>query len=89
MGIGAPADRGQGYGTQVLAMLMVYAFDELNLYRLTAHVPEYNARAMRFFERAGFEPEVWRRKALARGGRRWDLIHLGILQDEWERNHDG
>ena len=89
IGIGAPADRSQGYGSQVLAMLLVYAFDELNLHRLTVQVPEYNADALRFFQRAGFSEEVRRRKALARDSRRWDLIHLGLLHNDWERNENG
>ena len=89
MGIGSPADRGQGYGAQVLAMLLVYSFDELNLHRLTVHVPEYNAGARRFFQRAGFNEEVRRRKALARGGRRWDFLQLGLLRVDWERMENG
>ncbi len=89
IGIGTAADRGQGYGSQVLAMLLVYAFDELNLYRLTAQIPEYNTGALRFFQRAGFREEVRRRQALARGGRRWDLIHLGLLRDEREGKTNG
>lgn len=89
IGIGAPEDRGQRYGTQVLGMLLVYAFDELNMHRLTAVVPEYNAGALRFFQRVGFKEEVRRREALARGSQRWDLIHLGLLSDEWERQENG
>jgi RimJ/RimL family protein N-acetyltransferase len=89
IGIGAPVDRGQGYGSQVLAMLLVYAFDELNLYRLTVLVPAYNAGALRFFQRVGFTEEVRRRQALSRGGSRWDFLHLGLLREGWERNENG
>jgi len=86
MGIGDPQDRKQGYGRQALSLLLRYAFNELNLYRLTALVPEYNNDALRFFEMAGFVIEVRRRQALNRDGRRWDLLHLGLLQEEWEKN---
>lgn len=86
MGIGDPQDRKRGYGRQALSLLLRYAFDELNLYRLTALVPEYNAAALRFFEKAGFVIEVRRRQALNRDGRRWDLLHLGLLQEEWAQN---
>jgi RimJ/RimL family protein N-acetyltransferase len=86
MGIGDPQDRKQGYGRQALSLLLRYAFDELNLYRLTALVPEYNRDALRFFEKAGFVIEVRRRQALNRDGRRWDLLHLGLLQEEWAQN---
>ena len=86
MGIGDPQDRKQGYGRQALSLLLRYAFDELNLYRLTALVPEYNNDALRFFEIAGFVIEVRRRQALNRDSRRWDLLHLGLLQEEWAQN---
>ncbi len=61
-----------------------YAFDELNLYRLTALIPEYNAAAGIFFRRFGFVEEVRRRKALERDARRWDLLHYGLLAKEWK-----
>jgi hypothetical protein len=86
MGIGDPQDRQKGYGRQALNLLLRYAFDELNLYRLTALVPEYNTGALSFFVKAGFVIEVRRRQALNRDGRRWDLLHLGLLQDEWAQN---
>jgi RimJ/RimL family protein N-acetyltransferase len=41
---------------------------------------------LRFFEKAGFIVEVRRRQALNRDGRRWDLLHLGLLQQEWAQN---
>jgi RimJ/RimL family protein N-acetyltransferase len=84
LGIGEANDRGHGYGTEALGLLMRFAFDELNLYRLSAMVPEYNTTALRLFERAGFVEEVHRRQALQRDGRCWDLIHVGILRDEWQ-----
>jgi RimJ/RimL family protein N-acetyltransferase len=83
LGIGDPSDRLKGYGSEALGLLLRYAFDELNLYRLSAVVPEYNNPALHVFCKAGFVEEVRRRQAVNRDGRRWDLIHLGILQDEW------
>ena len=83
LGIGDPADRRQGYGSAVLRMLMRFVFNELNLFRLGANVPEYNTGALRLFEKAGFTQEVRRRQALNRDGRRWDLLHMGLLREEW------
>jgi len=84
LGIGDPKDRCHGYGTEALNMVLRYAFFELNLFRLTAIVPEYNQAALRLFHKAGFVEEVRQRQALSRDGRRWDLIHLGILRQEME-----
>jgi RimJ/RimL family protein N-acetyltransferase len=85
MGIGDPNDRGKGYGTEALQMLLRYAFDELNLYRLAAVTVDYNIGAIRFFERAGFDVEVRRRQAAQRDGRRWDVILMGLLCGEWKQ----
>src|SRR5258708_14868456 len=53
LGIGAPADRGQGYGTEAAGLIVRYAFDELWLHRLGAATYEYNPGAMRFLGRQG------------------------------------
>jgi RimJ/RimL family protein N-acetyltransferase len=84
LGIGDPADRGRGLGSETLQMLLRYAFTELNLFRLSAVIAEYNPIALRLFKKSGFVEEVRRRQALNRDGRRWDVIQLGILRAEWE-----
>jgi RimJ/RimL family protein N-acetyltransferase len=82
-GIGSAQDRSQGLGTETLQILLRYAFDELNLYRLTAMVQEYNQAAIALLHKAGFMEEVRRRQCLLRDNRRWDLINFGLLQSEW------
>jgi RimJ/RimL family protein N-acetyltransferase len=83
LGIGDSKDRGRGFGSEALRLLLRYAFAELNLYRLGATIAEYNPIGLHMFVKAGFVEEVHRRQALNRDGRRWDLIHVGILKDEW------
>jgi RimJ/RimL family protein N-acetyltransferase len=87
LGIGDPDDRGKGYGSEALALMLNYAFEELNLSRLTAVIPEYNRVASQMFEQAGFVEEVRRRQAIHRYRRRWDVIHMGILKTEWEEKN--
>ena len=82
-GIGAAEDRRKSYGTQALRMLLRFAFTELNLFRVTAIVPEYNEGAAALLQKFGFVQEVCRRKSLERDGRRWDLYVFGLLNDEW------
>ena len=84
IGIGAAEDRRKGYGTQALQMLLRFAFAELNLFRVSAIVPEYNVGAIALMKRFGFVQEVSRRKSLERDGRRWDLYVFGLLRDEWQ-----
>jgi RimJ/RimL family protein N-acetyltransferase len=83
LGIGDSGDRRKGYGTDAMKLLLRYAFTELNLFRLSALIPEYNPGARRLFQKAGFVDEVRRRQALNRDGRFWDLFHVGLLRDEW------
>lgn len=83
LGIGSPADRRRGYGTQALRMLLRFAFSELNMFRVTAYVQEYNEGALALLNKFGFMEEVRNREALEREARRWDLIVLGLLKDEW------
>jgi RimJ/RimL family protein N-acetyltransferase len=86
LGIGAAEDRRKGYGSQALRMLLRFAFAELNLFRVSAIVPEYNEGAVRLLKKYGFVQEVCRRRSLERDGRHWDLFVFGLLNDEW-RNH--
>lgn len=78
-------DRDQGYGTEVLSLILRYAFDELNLFRVEAMVGEYNSRALEWLAGAGFVVEVRNRQAIVRGGRCWDRIEVGLLRSEWKR----
>lgn len=85
LGIGAAEDRGQGYGAEALRLALAFAFDELNLHRLSAGTFEYNTGALRFLEQAGFRVEVRKRQAIHRDGRRWDELTLGLLREEWPK----
>jgi RimJ/RimL family protein N-acetyltransferase len=83
IGIGDPAYRGRGYGQDALRLILNYAFNELNLYRVGLTVMAYNAVAIKAYERAGFVREGATRGAVQRDGARHDLLHFGILRDEW------
>jgi RimJ/RimL family protein N-acetyltransferase len=89
LGIGAAEDRRKGYGTQALQMLLRFAFAELNLFRVSAMVPEYNEAALALLKKFGFVQEVCRRKALERDGQRWDLYVFGLLSEEWQGQAKG
>jgi RimJ/RimL family protein N-acetyltransferase len=80
---------GQGYGTEAMQLGLQFAFTELNLRRVTLTVFEYNPRAIRSYEKAGFRHEGRCRQALCREGRRWDVLYMGILREAWlERQID-
>ncbi len=83
IGIGQKDDWGKGYGTDAMRIILRYAFAELNLRRVTLDVFEYNQRGVRSYEKAGFTVEGRMREMIFREGRRWDLIFMGILREEW------
>ena len=83
LGIGERDFWGKGYGTDVMKVILRYAFTELNLQRLTLTVFEYNPRAVRAYEKTGFRHEGRLRQFLNREGRRWDMLFMGILRHEW------
>ena len=84
LGIGSARDQRKGYGSQALGMLMRFPFAELNLFRLSARIPEYNLAAISLFSKFGFAEEIRRRQALDRDGRRWDMLVFGLLNSEWK-----
>jgi RimJ/RimL family protein N-acetyltransferase len=74
---------GKGYGTDAMRVMLRYAFNELNLRRVGLIVFEYNMRAIRSYEKAGFRPEGRERQRILRDGKRWDFLHMGVLREEW------
>jgi RimJ/RimL family protein N-acetyltransferase len=89
IGIGERRDWGKGYGTDAMRLILRYAFDELNLHRVSLGVFEFNPRAIRSYEKAGYTVEGRERGFVHRDGRRWDVIAMGILRSEWEAlQHD-
>jgi RimJ/RimL family protein N-acetyltransferase len=83
IGIGEREFWGRGYGTDAMKVILRYAFQELNLRRVSLDTFEYNPRAIHSYEKAGFVHEGRARRFLLREGRRWDLIFMGILREEW------
>lgn len=73
----------KGYGTDAMRVLLGYAFNELNLHRVSLTVFEYNPRAMRSYQKAGFVMEGRERSVISRDGKRYDLLFMGILREEW------
>lgn len=84
LGIGEAESRRKGYGLQALSMLLRFAFAELNLFRVSAALAEYNQPAIALFRKFGFVEETRRREALHRDNRRWDVTCYGLLHSEWE-----
>ena len=84
--IGNPEERDQPYAREALQMVLRFAFQELNLHRLSAYGLEDDPAGIELLKDAGFVEEVRRRKALQRHGNTYDLLLLGLLREEWISN---
>ena len=51
-----------------------YAFETMNLNRVSLHVFEFNVRGIRAYEKVGFRQEAIFRQAVFREGRYWNTI---------------
>jgi len=81
--LGEKAHWGKGYGSDATRTMLRFAFRELNLHRVELEVFEFNSRAARCYEKAGFQHEGTRRQALFREGRYHDAHRMAILQEEF------
>jgi len=85
IGFFAARDLGQGLGTEALRLALAHAFDGLVLHRIGVRVLEYNARALRAYEKCGFKIEGRERETAFLLGRWHDDIMLGLLAREFRR----
>ncbi len=81
--VGDRAYWGRGYGADAVRLILQYGFVELNLRRISLGVHAYNARAIKTYEKAGFQMEGRMRSEGLRDGVRYDGIYMGILREEW------
>lgn len=86
LGIARAADRRRGYARDALTALIAYAFDFLDLARLSAVVVEHNTAAVGGLAEGGFVLEGRDREAVYAGGRRWDRLRYGLLRRDYEAN---
>lgn len=87
IGIGERDCWGRGYGTDAMKVLLRYAFTEINLHRVSLGVFDYNARAIKSYEKAGFVLEGRMREAMHRDRKYWDILFMGVLRDEWMKKN--
>lgn len=87
IGMGHPDYRGKGYGTDAMNVILRFAFQELNLNRVSLEALASNARAIRSYEKCGFVLEGQTRGTEFRDGVRGNIVEMGILKSEWEKRN--
>lgn len=79
--VGDAAFRGRGYGTDAVRTLCRFAFDRMNLVRVSLTVFPGNAGARRVYERLGFAEEGVQRRAFWKRGEWHDLVHMAVFRE--------
>lgn len=81
--IGDKESWGKRYGTEAIRLVSDYAFNKLNLHKLTAGVAAINKGSVRAFERAGFEVEGRAKKQFFLNGEYYDSLYLGMTRQDF------
>jgi RimJ/RimL family protein N-acetyltransferase len=76
--------RGRGIMTEAVGLGLRFAFEELKLVRVHAHVMKGNVGSVRVLENNGFRQEGYLRKRIKHRGRWRDLHLFAILREEWK-----
>ncbi len=73
---------GKGYGTEATKLILGYAFDVVGLHRVSLEVFDFNPRARRAYEKAGFVQEGVQREALWWDGEWHDVVTMALLKND-------
>lgn len=79
-----PSFHGEGFAPRGTALVIAFAFDDLDLNRVQSAVFEPNHPSRRVMEKLGFEREGVQREAQHVDGEFVDSYLYGLLRDEWD-----
>jgi len=83
--IGEKGFWGKGYATEALKLVVDYAFNRLNLHKISAGMNASNEASTRAYEKAGFEVEGRRKEELYVDGRYHDGIIMGLTKENFQK----
>jgi RimJ/RimL family protein N-acetyltransferase len=85
--IGEKDYQSNGYGTDTVMTLVRFAFDQMNLNKVSLGVFEFNERAQAVYHKCGFVEEGRAREEYFQDGRYWDIVRMGVLRREFVALH--
>lgn len=85
--IGEKAYWGGGIGTEAHLLLADWAFRNLGLHKIWAHIRPENTAIIKVVERIGFRVEGTLREEKYIGGKRVDIVRIGLLKREFYAEH--
>lgn len=75
---------GRGFGRETVSVLLDYAFRLRNFHKVWLRVHGLNERAQRAYQSCGFVEEGRLRAHVWSNGVYDDLVHMGVLREEWQ-----
>lgn len=78
-----------GYGTEAVRWTIDWAFRRANMHTVHLGSVEYNKRAHRCYQKAGFKLDGKQRQCHWHDRKFYDLYLFSILEDEWEQLQEG
>ena len=81
--IGEKDNLGKGYGSEALNLLLKFGFESRNYNNISLRVMSFNERAIACYEKVGFKRQGLYREAIIRGNKKYDMIYMDILADEY------
>ena len=79
-----PEERGKGYGTEAVQLMVDYLFLSKDIVRIQATIDVRNKVSQRLLEKTGFQREGTMRKCLFNNGELRDYHLYSILREEWK-----
>jgi ribosomal-protein-alanine N-acetyltransferase len=79
-----PDERGKGYGTEALAIMVDYLFLSKDIMRIQAQTDQRNVASQKVLEKAGFKKEGTLRNNFFMRGEWTDDYIYSILREEWK-----
>lgn len=85
--IGNKKNRSKGVGTEVMALIIDYAFNTLNLNRISCGTPSTNTGGIRICENNNMKKEGVQREVLYKNGEYLDSVLFAILKKDHKINN--
>ena len=82
--IGDKASWGKGYASEAIFLISKWAFNQLDLYKLSSGMYATNIGSRRAFEKAGFVLEATFKDEVYSSGSRVDMWRMGLLRPSFD-----
>ena len=81
--IGDVAYHSKGYGTDAMQVIVRFIFEQMNINKIKLEVYSFNKRAIRCYEKVGFQVEGVLKEEIFRNGKYHDIIEMSIFKRDY------